>query len=149
MSPMDTRPNSIRMTSMIRMYVPTPVLIKWWYVSVLGAGRGHLPPADYTKITLFPRKYYCPFPDLSDITYFVPGRCSLVTILYLSLRKHRLIKTVTDMKKYICNVCGWVYDPAVGDPDNGIAPGTAFEDLPEDWVCPECGVGKEDFSVEE
>ena len=54
------------------------------------------------------------------------------------------------MKKYECNVCGYVYDPAKGDPDNGIQPGTAFQDLPEDWVCPTCGVGKEDFSpVEE
>ena len=42
-----------------------------------------------------------------------------------------------------------VVDAEVGDPDNGIEPGTAFEDLPEDWVCPLCGVGKEDFSVEE
>ena len=46
------------------------------------------------------------------------------------------------MKKYVCDVCGWVYDPAVGDPDNGVAPGTAFEDIPDDWVCPLCGVGK-------
>ncbi len=54
------------------------------------------------------------------------------------------------MKKYVCDVCGWVYDPAVGDPDNGIAPGTAFEDIPDDWVCPLCGVGKDEFSpVEE
>ena len=54
------------------------------------------------------------------------------------------------MKKYVCDVCGYIYDPAVGDPDNGIEPGTAFEDLPNDWVCPLCGVGKEDFSpVEE
>ena len=54
------------------------------------------------------------------------------------------------MKKYVCGVCGYVYDPEVGDPDNGIAPGTSFEDLPEDWVCPLCAVGKEDFSeVEE
>ena len=54
------------------------------------------------------------------------------------------------MKKYICIVCDWVYDPEVGDPDAGIAPGTAFEDVPEDWVCPVCGVGKEDFKpVEE
>lgn len=52
------------------------------------------------------------------------------------------------MKKYVCNVCGWVYDEAVGDPDNGIAAGTAFEDLPDDFVCPLCGVGKEDFSEE-
>ena len=46
------------------------------------------------------------------------------------------------MKKYVCEPCGYVYDPEVGDPDSGIAPGTAFEDLPEDWVCPICGVGK-------
>ena len=50
------------------------------------------------------------------------------------------------MKKYVCTVCDWVYDPAVGDPDAGIAPGVAFEDLPDDWVCPVCGVGKEDFT---
>jgi rubredoxin len=49
------------------------------------------------------------------------------------------------MKKYVCSVCGWEYDPAVGDPDNGIAPGTAFEDLPGDFVCPLCGVGKDQF----
>lgn len=49
------------------------------------------------------------------------------------------------MKKYICTVCDWVYDPEVGDPDNGVAPGTAFEDIPDSWVCPVCGVGKEDF----
>lgn len=53
------------------------------------------------------------------------------------------------MKKYTCNVCGYEYDPAAGDPDNGIAPGTVFDDLPADWVCPLCGVGKEDFSPAE
>jgi rubredoxin len=50
------------------------------------------------------------------------------------------------MRKYKCNVCEYVYDPKVGDPDNGVSPGTAFEDLPEDWVCPECGVGRDEFS---
>jgi len=49
------------------------------------------------------------------------------------------------MEKWVCTVCGYVYDPAVGDPGNGISSGTAFEDLPEDWTCPECGVGKEFF----
>jgi rubredoxin-NAD+ reductase len=53
------------------------------------------------------------------------------------------------MKKYVCDVCGWEYDEALGDPDNGIEPGTKFEDLPEDFVCPLCGVGKEDFSPAE
>ena len=52
------------------------------------------------------------------------------------------------MDKYVCDVCGFVYDPANGDPAHGIAAGTAFEDLPEDWVCPECGVGKDSFSKE-
>ena len=49
------------------------------------------------------------------------------------------------MDKWECMVCGYVYDPAEGDPDNGIAPGTSFEDLPDDWVCPDCGVGKDMF----
>ena len=50
--------------------------------------------------------------------------------------------------RYICDVCGWVYDEAVGVPEQGIAPGTKFEDLPEDFECPLCAVGKEDFSEE-
>jgi len=49
------------------------------------------------------------------------------------------------MKKYICKICGYIYDPEVGDPDQGVAPGTAFEDLPDTWVCPECGMGKDEF----
>jgi rubredoxin len=53
------------------------------------------------------------------------------------------------MDKYVCEVCGYVYDPAEGDPDNNIAQGTDFKDLPEDWVCPLCGAGKEDFTKEE
>ncbi|SCG85746.1 rubredoxin [Methanobacterium congolense] len=50
------------------------------------------------------------------------------------------------MKKYICTACGYVYDPEEGDPNADIEPGTAFEDLPDDWVCPLCGVGKEMFN---
>ena len=50
---------------------------------------------------------------------------------------------------YVCTICGYEYDPEVGDPDNGIAPGTTFDELPEDWECPECGVGKEDFEPKE
>jgi len=53
------------------------------------------------------------------------------------------------MKKYICDVCGYIYDPEIGDPDNDVAVGTSFENIPEEWVCPLCGVGKEDFSVYE
>jgi rubredoxin len=52
------------------------------------------------------------------------------------------------MKKYACNLCGWVYDEAEGLPSEGIPAGTKFEDLPEDFVCPLCGAGKEEFSAE-
>jgi rubredoxin len=61
-----------------------------------------------------------------------------------------LIEKDYGMEKYKCLLCGYIYDPDVGDPDNGIDPGTSFDDLPDDWVCPECGAGKEDFEpVEE
>ena len=49
------------------------------------------------------------------------------------------------MEKWKCSVCGYVYDPAVGDPDSSIAPGTPFEQIPDDWTCPVCGVGKDSF----
>ena len=54
-------------------------------------------------------------------------------------------KLYETMKKYKCNVCGYIYDPVEGDPDSGIPPGTAFEDVPDEWVCPVCGVRKSDF----
>jgi len=53
------------------------------------------------------------------------------------------------MDKYVCQVCGYIYDAAEGDPDNGVSPGTAFEDIPEDWACPVCGAPKDDFAKEE
>ncbi|MCX7641091.1 MAG: rubredoxin [Elusimicrobiales bacterium] len=49
------------------------------------------------------------------------------------------------MKKYVCKVCGYIYDPEQGDPDSNIPPKTPFEKLPDNWVCPVCGVGKSDF----
>ncbi|MDY2986426.1 MAG: rubredoxin [Peptoniphilus sp.] len=53
------------------------------------------------------------------------------------------------MQKFECTLCGYIYDPALGDPDNGVEPNTAFEDVSEDWVCPLCGAGKEDFEIYE
>lgn len=53
------------------------------------------------------------------------------------------------MKKYICDVCGWEYDPEIGVADASIAPGTAWENVPADFICPLCGVGKDEFSVSE
>ena len=52
------------------------------------------------------------------------------------------------MEKYVCTICGYVYDPSVGDADAGIKPGTSFIDLPEDWVCPLCGAAKDQFEKE-
>ena len=53
------------------------------------------------------------------------------------------------MKKYVCEACGYEYDPEVGDPEHGIPAGTPFEDLPEDWECPLCGLGKDSFKEAE
>jgi rubredoxin len=50
--------------------------------------------------------------------------------------------------KYLCTVCGYIYDPAEGDPDGGVDAGTPFEDLPDDWVCPVCGISKDEFEPE-
>jgi rubredoxin-NAD+ reductase len=54
---------------------------------------------------------------------------------------------VSQYRKYECSVCGHIYDEAIGDPDSGIEPGTLWEDIPEDWRCPECGVEKGDFEL--
>jgi len=60
---------------------------------------------------------------------------------YVEERKEEVVQ----MAKYECNVCGYVYDPEIGDPESGISPGTPFEELPEDWVCPVCGASKDEF----
>lgn len=52
------------------------------------------------------------------------------------------------MERWVCTICGYVYDPEIGDPDNDIEAGTEFKDLPEEWVCPDCGVGKDLFEQE-
>ena len=52
-------------------------------------------------------------------------------------------------KQYVCLICGWIYDEETGRPEEGIPPGTRWEDVPESWVCPECGVGKQDFEMVE
>jgi rubredoxin/flavin reductase (DIM6/NTAB) family NADH-FMN oxidoreductase RutF len=78
------------------------------------------------------------------------GKAPKTAPTYVEVEKTAEPKGETrQMKNYVCNVCGYVYEPAKGDPDNGVAPGTAFEALPDDWVCPVCGAGKEDFSPQE
>jgi flavin reductase (DIM6/NTAB) family NADH-FMN oxidoreductase RutF/rubredoxin len=74
------------------------------------------------------------------------GRTPRTAATYIKTKSERELKQgAKAMKKYRCLMCGYIYDPAAGDPDNGIADGTAFEDLPDDWVCPDCGVGKDEF----
>ncbi len=70
-------------------------------------------------------------------------------IIELENLSNELLNKEVNKMKYMCEVCGWTYDEELGDPENGIAPGTKFEDLPEDFVCPLCGVGKDQFVVEE
>ena len=79
------------------------------------------------------------------------GRTPKTAATYIKEKPAAKLKEgITDMNKYKCLLCGYIYDPAVGDPDNGVEAGTAFEDLPDDWVCPECGAGKDEFeSVED
>ena len=59
------------------------------------------------------------------------------------------MSNITCYRSFICQVCGWVYEEAEGDPDGDIAPGTRWEDVPMNWVCPECGARKEDFEMVE
>ena len=74
------------------------------------------------------------------------GRTPKTAATYVKAKpKQRIRKGVKKMKKYKCLMCGYIYDPAVGDPDNGVEAGTAFEDLPDDWVCPDCGADKDQF----
>lgn len=54
---------------------------------------------------------------------------------------------INPMKKYKCVLCGYIYDETLGDPDEGIAAGTKWEDIPDDWECPDCGAGKDDFEL--
>lgn len=67
-------------------------------------------------------------------------------IQYSKIINNKYIILEVEEMKYVCDICGYIYDEAEGEPDNGIAPGTKWEDLPDDYVCPLCGVGKDQFS---
>ena len=74
------------------------------------------------------------------------GRTPRTAATYIGMKPKSQIKQGAEtMTKYKCLMCGYIYDPDAGDPANGVEPGTAFEDLPDDWVCPDCGVGKDEF----
>jgi rubredoxin len=63
------------------------------------------------------------------------------------LNNEKTEQTMSDMKKYECVICGFIYDEAAGLPDDGIPPGTKWADIPEDWECPDCGISKFDFDL--
>jgi len=69
---------------------------------------------------------------------------SEATLSFWNFREKR-----DDMDRWVCTICGYVYDPEIGDPDNGIAAGTTWEDVPEDWLCPICGASKDDFEIDQ
>ena len=84
------------------------------------------------------------------IKFFLSIFMILIVFMYYFCNREKR-KSLTNknnkiMDKYVCNPCGWIYDPAVGDPENGVEAGTAFENLSDDWVCPLCGAGKDAFS---
>jgi flavin reductase (DIM6/NTAB) family NADH-FMN oxidoreductase RutF/rubredoxin len=78
------------------------------------------------------------------------GKTPKTAATYIEVKpKKEKKQEVKQMKKYKCLMCGYIYDPASGDPDNGIGAGIEFEDLPDEWVCPDCGAGKDEFEAVE
>ncbi|MFH1615370.1 MAG: rubredoxin [Planctomycetota bacterium] len=76
------------------------------------------------------------------------GRTPQTAATYIEKKaKIKLEMGNREMKKYKCLMCGYIYDSTVGDPDNGVTAGTVFEDLPDDWTCPDCGAGKDEFEL--
>jgi rubredoxin len=77
------------------------------------------------------------------------GKCErFLTSRFAELGRKFHTSEEKTMDKYVCSVCGYVYDPEVGDPDNGVEAGTPFEKVPDDWVCPVCGAAKDQFEKE-
>ena len=85
---------------------------------------------------------YCYYRDVKG------GRTPRTAATYIGVKsKQKPVQEAKEMKKYECLICGYVYDPEEGDPNNGVEAGTSFEALPDDWVCPDCGAGKDEFEV--
>jgi len=106
--------------------------VKLIFVNHMGAFLSH-PLKDGDRVSLFPAEY----PVFADWEGAI-------------LRKEHDDEMIEEgkMKKWKCQICGYIYDPSKGDPDNGVKPGTAFEEIPGDWVCPLCGAGKDMFEAD-
>lgn len=93
-----------------------------------------------------PDDWCCPVCGASKATFKpLAGPGSVIDENRIASEKKQTKTEENTMKKYMCNLCEYEYDPNDGDPDNGVDPGTSWEDVPDDWVCPVCGAGKEEF----
>nr|5UIW_A Chain A, C-C chemokine receptor type 5,Rubredoxin chimera [synthetic construct] len=102
----------------------------------------------YTCSSHFPYSQYQFWKNFQTLKIVILGL--VLPLLVMVICYSGILKTLLRMKKYTCTVCGYIYNPEDGDPDNGVNPGTDFKDIPDDWVCPLCGVGKDQFEeVEE
>ncbi len=97
---------------------------------------------DWDKVV---RRMHQPLPKTADETVVV---AETTRDGFTEVMAEAIMEDEKDMRNYVCITCGWVYEPAEGDPENGVPPGTPFSDLPDDWTCPACGVGKEYFEPE-
>ena len=77
--------------------------------------------------------------------FFNTSSCVESTLYFIKLEKVQIV----EYKKWLCEVCGYIYDEAVGDEEHGLEPGTRWDDVPDDWECPDCGAGKSDFEMTE
>ena len=91
------------------------------------------------------KRMHKPFPKGVDATVVV---AESTRDGFTEVMAEAIMEDEKDMRNYVCVTCGWIYEPAEGDPENGVPPGTPFSDLPDDWTCPACGVGKEYFEPE-
>ena len=97
---------------------------------------------DWDKVV---KRMHKPFPKGVDATVVV---AESTRDGFTEVMAEAIMEDEKDMRNYVCVTCGWIYEPAEGDPENGVPPGTPFSDLPDDWTCPACGVGKEYFEPE-
>lgn len=97
---------------------------------------------DWEKVV---KRMHNPFPKEADTTVVV---AETTRDGFTEVMAEAILEDEKDMRNYVCVTCGWIYDPAEGDPENGVPPGTPFSELPDDWTCPACGVGKEYFEPE-
>jgi rubredoxin len=140
-----TRPEEDRMAQPEEMYQCQMVNCGYIYTPDKGDRKGKIKKG--TAFKDLPDDWRCPVCGASKAAFKPlagPGSVAESDTAATESKPETTGKDST-MKKYVCLVCGYEYDPEEGDPANDVAPGTAWEDVPEDWTCPICGAGKEEF----